>query len=236
MTPFTPEELAQRLYNALKVKRIVSSRYSQKAWQKELEWLCSKHETQRVEMVLSWYCSHIGEEFVPQANSAIKFRLKFPQIVAAMERSDSSPSEQVSTINQARADRLANDLPWPVEIKTKLPTLVQRTATNWINWMAKIHAFRISKSSFTNKTDRWGRFLLEIVVDTHHFVDQWFLLLSTKYGRMEHYIGPVLSLAFKPESQMFKNSFWREWSARWTGDPTTFDPLLVELLQQQEKP
>jgi hypothetical protein len=76
----TAREMATTLHNALRQRRLVVKSKMPKAWVTPFHTLCRERGEARVLEILTWYCEHLGEEFVPQAYTATTFLTKFPQI------------------------------------------------------------------------------------------------------------------------------------------------------------
>lgn len=221
---------AHKLREALKQKKKSSAVFVVKSNVKELIHLRKSVDATRIESVLTWFCEHMGEDYCPTAGSARHFRMKFDQIERAYSTAD-RPEEEVSQGSKARARDLLNEHNFPIEISARLPVLVERTQKEWTLFCAKMK----DKWNLLEVQSREYAFLDEIMASHWMvFVDNWFILLSNKFGRLKNYTGPVHSLAFKPSSQMFRESFWMCWSQYWSTDPHAFDDLLEGLLKENK--
>lgn len=177
--------------------------------------------------VLVWYIENMGKEFVPQAYTAGVFRVKFDQIKQAMERTEDIP-EEIDQRSKNLAEWIANDHPFPVEILAKLPQIAKKTKERWDRFCEVI------TTEYANDA-RGSDFILHILnLYGFCFVEDWILGLSKRLGHTPHYTGPIMSLAWKLDSIWFRESFWRQWSLEWSGDPLTFDDLLDRLIKEQK--
>lgn len=182
--------------------------------------LYKKHTKEKVDKVLSWYCIHAGEEFVPRACTPRTFYTKYDAIVQAMERNPEETEEGVSEEAKRTVAQLTAIYTWPVEIEANLPAIVQKSLDNWRAFKAKL-LMKIGME----------RFFVEWVVETHKcFVEfDWMPLIHKQVGRQEHYFGNSMDLAFRPDSKRFKDSIWRNWSYLVCGKVKAYDKLLEGL-------
>ena len=67
-----------------------------KQWVNEIRLLCDKDgvTTNKLTRVLDWYADHIGGEYIPVVESASSLRRKWPNLLAAIERSKNKPNKQ----------------------------------------------------------------------------------------------------------------------------------------------
>lgn len=86
---------AKKLYEALKAKKKIFRKVNLNKWIFQFKKLRVDEEEKkdRIKKVLLWYIRHIGEEWIPEAFSAMSFREKFENIEAAMERSNKGNGE-----------------------------------------------------------------------------------------------------------------------------------------------
>ena len=221
---------AETLRKTLSGKRKLSASYSLTSSVEEFTRLRRVQSPQRIETVLAWYVAHLGDEFCPQAYSARAFRDKFDQIARACDSSD-NPQEEVSEESNATARRLVNEYKFPIEVAGRLPILLERSRKAWIVFRCKMESLREKGMSLPAKDTRHLAFLNWVLKNQSPvFVENWFVLLSSKYGHLPHYSGSSLNLAFKPNSPVFRESFWWAWSQEWCGEADTFDSVLRELL------
>jgi hypothetical protein len=235
MASFTPEppesdalRWARLLANAIAKGSFKQPRKNTvKNWSKFLTTLSRRVEPAVVDRVLAWYIQHRGEEFCPVADSGMQFRFKFDQIRKAMETSD-DPTEEISQRDRDLAEYLANNYVFPVEIAVRLPVIVQKTRKDWDAFCDRINN-RVEKDS------RKARFLIR-VLEQHAplFPQNWVFHLHKKYGHLQSYTASPHHLVWRPESQTFRDSFWRAWSAEWCSDPGAFDGLLKDLVKQEK--
>lgn len=221
-------EWVRKLYAIIVCHNKLAKRPNLKVWSSEFSKLRKAHTAETVESVLKWYCENFGNEFVPVCWSAATFREKFLQIKRAMDTSD-DVTEAISPRNGDLAKRLMLEFPFPPEIAANLPLIVQRTRQNWESFCARMKQWVTQHSD--GKPSREEQFMAVTVNSQTLFVEDWVSLIGQKYGRMSHYTGPALSLAFKPESKAFVESFWRKWAFDWSGNPRAFDSLLDQLLK-----
>jgi hypothetical protein len=213
---------SNRLFGAIKSSKKGDPKVRDiEKWTKVFMSLRKNHQSDEIESVLTWYCQHIGEEFVPVAITAMQFKFKFPAIVRAMSEDDSL----IETIEQRSIDlaqSLLRDYKFPPEIAGKLALIIQRSRINWWRFISKVKT----------RTDRDAAFLLHVYeLYSPVFVESWCCYLSQKYGFLQNYTGSISSLVFKPGSTAFRESFWRRWSDNWCANPNTFDDLLRESLK-----
>lgn len=222
-------ECARRLRETLGKKKRMQAKFNGKSWMNEFACLKREHGEQKVDSVLSWYLEHVGEEFTPAAFSARVFRQKFLQIQAAMSRQDDGGKEIIEERYKVKADALLNDYNFPPEIACRMPFLVQHTAKNWWTFTQKMRVSPLLPSK------RESEFVERILwFHAPVFVDNWFIFLHRKFGRLSTYTGLTDSLIFKPNSQWFRDSFWRAWAMEWCGDCRVFDKLLHFLSNMKE--
>jgi len=78
------------------LKKIVSShikvngRYERKCWADYVRKMRTTDKIPKADIhrIIVWYADHIGEEFIPEVFSTAALRRKFPQLVAAMRRTE----------------------------------------------------------------------------------------------------------------------------------------------------
>lgn len=218
-------QLSVDLRQALKTARKDHSRTNLKSWDRVFSSLCKRVGKEQVVRVLKWYCGHIQDEFVPQAYSAASFSSKFDRIKQAMFRSEDVEDEATEQ-DRKSAQYFLDHFLIPAPIAATMPQIIARTRESWERFKVKL-----TKVS-TEDRIRDANFCTRIfVMWSPTFVENWIRSVCLKYGRIENFNLPPLSLVFTPGSEMFKNQFWREWAQDWCGDPTAFDSLLKELLK-----
>jgi hypothetical protein len=226
-------KMATILHNALRQRRLVVKPSMPKSWVIPFRTLCRERDKARVLEILTWYCEHLAEEFVPQAYTATAFLTKFPQIERSFETSDDNavirPDERAKTL----AIQLLNELEFPPEVVGLLPSIVFRTRKRWIEFIGT--ACDIPEDQLPEPSTRHRMFLEQLRDSIHDFVVQWCVVMSQRLYKLEHYSHPPLGLAFHPDSQVFRNSFWQNWSRSWTGSAHTYDSLLDWLIANEKK-
>jgi len=92
--PSFSDKAACTLHEALAKKRKIMSRTNISQWTRTIHKFLDSNNIafNEFKVVLTWYCHHIGGEYIPQAYSADSFCKKFVQIQDAMERDDSEPA------------------------------------------------------------------------------------------------------------------------------------------------
>lgn len=199
--------IAKKMYKtALLVKSVNEFRVLKKTYPED-----------KIDLVLDWYCKHAGEEFVPRVDGAKAFRMKFEDIVRAMEREGGV--RQVSAEAELMAKEALAINAWPVEVASVLPQIVQKSLDEWR--LFSLFLSEIQETEFVKNVCQYFSI---------HFVDVWLATLHIKFGYREHYIGNPMDLAFSPSKSLFRESFWRKWSYQWTTQPNQFDKLLDDLL------
>ncbi len=216
------EELAQRLYRKLRENRKVLLGSNVLGFKKKITALSKKVGVEEVEQAVNWYIEHFDEEFVPQIYSANALVSKFDALVRLMDQRDDPKDETIELRNKLQAETLDIEYSYPVEIAALLPLLVQRTRERWLAW--RLDSEERREMEFLNNI----RFK-----HSPTFVQDWMVFLFWRYGRMEHYFGSVMGLAFKPSSEAFKKHFWQKWSLEWSGYANTFDTLLENLTKEK---
>ena len=80
-------DLAKQLKTALQKKNKLMRRSAVSKWATEFKKFQKDTEVEwsRIQSVMSWYCDHIGQEYLPRAYSAASFCDKFNQIEDQME-------------------------------------------------------------------------------------------------------------------------------------------------------
>lgn len=225
------ESLAQRLYSFLKREHKLVRGTTIKSFHKILTRLFKQKGVEEVEQAFQWYMEHMDEEFVPQIYSASHLGVKFDKLVKAMDKVEGGLLEDIEPRNQNLADELLGSYDYPTEIAALLPLLVQRTRKNWTTFYATM----ISVWGSDKLSTRDHHFLDHIGgKENPVFVGNWMICMSHRLGKLDHYYGPVMKLAFTPTSEVFKKHFWQHWSSEWTGSPHTFDALLAELLKEKK--
>ena len=186
----------------------------------------------RIRAALDWYVNHITDDYAPKAFSAKSFRDKFEQIEKAMLKD--CDLLEIAPHNIDHAERLAKQASWPVEVMTKLPMIVQSTDIAWTKFIntVKLAMEELRKNNDASKKQthlRWIMFLDQKVLAQHTFVEQWMEMIQIRLLNKKNYLGPIETLIFLPQREMFKDSFWHQWSAEWCGNPASFDDLLTFL-------
>jgi len=93
--------------------------------------LAKKRTPEVIAKTLNWYCEHAGEEYVPRLVTARQFCERFGDVIRAMERSPDEEAEAISPEAQACADMWLSQTSWPIEVRTCLPAIVQRSLENY---------------------------------------------------------------------------------------------------------
>lgn len=196
-------------------------------WTKHFALLRKEQGEELVEKVLGWYERNYDKQYTPKALSGATFRQKFEAIRAAMNRSEDSPEEEIDQRSKDLAKVLSNNWNFPVEIQSQLPKIIQKTRDNW-----KRFHWSLTKIDGSPREDRF----LSVVLDTYSpsFIQDWIIFISNRYGKQQHYTGPVMSLAWTKDSPQFRQSFWRQWSLEWCGSPLTFEDLLDRLIKENK--
>lgn len=221
---------ATRLRAAVKTKRKLMAVVNLHYWIKEFVALRAQVSAARLEPVLTWYELHIDEGHVPQAYSARSFRFFFSKIEERMMQCSETMVEVVKEPARKLVLRLTNDHKYPPEIVVQLPVLVQHSTDRWQRFCMTILEAMNTKTLLIRELQ-----FLERVLEEQEtiLVENWCIFLSQKYGWLEHYTGNVITLTFKPDHQLFRDSFWRHWAQLWSGDSCAFDSLLQELLKRK---
>lgn len=139
-----PEDYARRLHAALSARRLLKSRKSNLiAWANTFADLLTELGADEVRPVFEWYLEHMGEEYVPEADSARGFADKFGRIKRQMERRSRAapcrpalPDHVVGSNDMTDEDRalvakivrrVCNQYTWPFGLESEVPELVERS-------------------------------------------------------------------------------------------------------------
>lgn len=133
---------AAKLQEALKRRLNYRKAWNQTKWADEFRVLRDTldQDTDRLEAVLSWYCDHAGEEYVPEAFSAGSFRGKFLAVEQQMKRRLADAPLPLSPEAKEVLVRV-DHLVWPKGAKMGLPNMVQRSLDNYIAFGNQLRAF-----------------------------------------------------------------------------------------------
>jgi hypothetical protein len=214
-----------RLYKATSSFRNHGTKPNMRTWENAFAHMRRDYTNEDIDKVLTWYCANVGKQFVPRVASAVTFRARFEAIARAMEN-DLESAVEVDEVSVGMADKAMQEGKFPPEVAKALPVLVQRSRDNWQAFVGKI----VERIGTLSERDQD---FLDRVILMHGpvFVRSWIDLIGRQVGGLSHYTGPVLGLAFKPDSAAFKTSFWSDWSREWCGNAAAFDKLLEELLR-----
>lgn len=130
---------AQFLHDGLRHRGIGLARsWSKSAWAREFATLRVAHDTFDIDKLLSWYNTHIGEDYVPVAHSAKAFRLKFDAIVEAKKRADrDNPQVEITDLGRQVGTSLRH-LRWPKGTEADLLTAVQLTLDTYRAFLQRL--------------------------------------------------------------------------------------------------
>lgn len=212
---------ATQLRDALKKRGRITMSVKLEPWEKEFQKLRRDRGYKEIDRVLWWYIQHMTEDYIPQVHDALSFKEKFARIKEAMDRSEVPETETVSDQARRVSEKFLNDNRMPPEIAIQLTIITQRTMNAWDSFLDGMEPHSRREEKFCEHvTTNYGA----------TFVVDWLNALSHRYGYMPNYAGSVLTLAFRPASHLFRDSFWRKWSLDWTGEAETFDALLLRLI------
>lgn len=226
-------ELALKLFTRLKEKRVITRKVMPMYWAQVFRVMVRKHGKPKVVETLNWYMEHLGQEFVPRVSTAEMFSQKFLQIQRVMAISETGYTEAPDLRSSHLADYLENNFPYPPEVVSQLPYLVQRTRTNWSAFLTDIQT--LHPWDLPEPQQRNHEFLIWVREGVQSFVTEWFVLISHRLGRLEHYTYPVPTLAWRLDNPHFRDSFWHHWSLNWCQKSNAFDKLLEWLIQRSEE-
>ena len=107
-------KMASRLYNELQSRRLLYGKAKLKVWSKEFTTLRKTFTEEEIASTLSYYISHIGEEYMPEAYSARAFKEKFARIRAKQSILNPFPSKiEISLWTKKFAKQRSFD--WPAD-------------------------------------------------------------------------------------------------------------------------
>lgn len=213
-----PQEWHTRLFEALK-KHGLNKKVSLVLSLQEFQALLKTQDASLITKVLDWYCGVIGQDYIPRVTTAKQFRMRFADLHAAMLR---NTTEEVGNWARSITKQHLEGKTWPPEIAANLPAIVQRTQINWDLFFVKLTNHK------NNLPNTFIRFALG---QSWFFTNDWIEFLHKEHGWKQHFIGDPMSLAFKPTSKRFKDSFWAKWSQDYCGKANGFDDLFRELIK-----
>jgi hypothetical protein len=136
-------ERAQKLRAALVKHRRMTTAWSSVRWAHQFELLAKFiPDPARIDRVLDWYCSHIGEQYVPVAYNAEEFRRKFIPIEDAARRAGATTDDgpQLSPAELRIFEQISSRLDLPPSALPDLPEFIVRSYQNAVEVYEKLHA------------------------------------------------------------------------------------------------
>lgn len=185
----------------------------------------------RIQKVLDWYTTHLGQEFIPEAYSGETFRKKFLAIEKAMGR-DAIGTVTVSPEAKKVTERLAM-LGWPKGSIETVPQAVQVCLEGYRGWVTRFKA--TTGKLEAHKAPQYLRRLAEhvdrMLPAPDHFIQGWMTAVHGRVSGWDDWSGDFGPYLFKPTAKKFRN-MGRAWAEAYNGDPDTWDRLL-DVLQRE---
>jgi len=161
--------------------------------------------------VLEWYCSHVGEEFVPVAYSASSFRNKFVRIQDAMNRSrkrkQSKPSFSFSPKERKEITHiltyLSSTLNWPKDSSKELPFLIEEAFFIYRNFRTKLYKMKIGLVRCPAPKKRIVQIIYDLLPSTSSFVREWCEQGHSRIANWDEWSGNVNMLRFSLDHKLF---------------------------------
>lgn len=182
------------------IRRGKPTGYSLVSWSKEFAILGREISEDRIQKVLTWYCTRIGQAYVPLAYSAKTFRQKFLQIESCMAIDLVKNPEVVISLEAEKLFHELKRLPWGNGIVDRLPAAIQLT----FDEHAK--AIKALQSSLTSLDSNVQQVALRIkgwLGDSASFVRRWFSDKSKRLSSWQQWNGDLLAQAFRMDSDAF---------------------------------
>lgn len=225
--------MSRQLFKVIAAVKTIKN-YLPKNWAKYMNLIIKKHGAEEVQETLDWYCANMTREFVPKVASTRYFREKYDAIREAMTRD--GVDVKVSKEAQEFADKLLLELPFPVEVRAKLPELVESSRAG-IHRMVWIIAALVANDNYWEGSRHDNHLVFINTVVTHRLkvmLTVWFTDMSNRLWR-PHYDGDVMKLAFRMDSEAFRVKYWQDWSFNWCGKGTAYNDLLATLIEESKK-
>lgn len=192
----------------------------------------------RIDRVLGWYATHVGEEFVPEAYAGESFRKKFFAIERQMERDVVATTEPGQHAKQI-ASRLAG-MGWPKGAGTAVPAAAQACLDAYGAWVAGL-ATTIDKLRRDDLAEDYGaerlrllkfaQHLTRTMPSPDHFTERWLRVVHERVKGWDDWGGDLGPFIFKPRAKRFR-AMGRGWAEAYCGDPERWDRF-VEVMQRE---
>lgn len=136
-------EIARLLADKVRESRKVMRPIYLKVWGRHVHDMrkVDGYKKSRIRAAMTWYLSHFGDKYVPQAYSADGFRKKFLQIEAAMDRGKEEYTAVEVTADAKRAAGFVDHLGWPKGSKAQLEAACQRVLAAFVKFRSDLRAF-----------------------------------------------------------------------------------------------
>lgn len=240
-------QLAKKLANVVKSKRLQTAAIDVTKWAADFERLLHEEDAEIVADTLDWFLERIGQQYVPQAYSADGFRKKFRQIRKLQE--DDPVGVRVSDEARKLADELLQD-EWPAGLDRNLANVVQKSLDRYAVTHAKLKAFRSRLPELTRAAEgrdakrhkllRLYACFLDHLFDSftlckpRDFVDAWLRRLRDIVLHWKGWSGSASSLAYSEDSPWLRK-FGRGWSVDYFGGHSFYwDDLFKEVCNGEQ--
>ena len=221
---------AKRLRSALQAKGLMTDKViSIKGWADEIA-TCAKHYGDVTE-VLEWYCTHLGEDYIPDARSGKGFRVKFVKIKSAMDRDrKKNPTVPVTDLGKKVTKRLSH-LHWPHATAAQLPAQVEVSLLAHKAFHTKLTDFICTKTfkhrpTITGAEQKLFGFAVRVKTElgtAESFVEKWFRSVW-EWAHKKKQLQDLSKWALDPTHKNFTN-LGTKWATAY-GDPALWLKLL----------
>lgn len=227
---------AIRLYKAVGKKyRLKGQRVG--AWSADIRDLRESGVTpERINTVLEWYITHLGQERLPDARSAGAFAQKFPMIEKAMAIADDRPPATHELRPNVVAIIKRMGLHWP-ESNTRedeAGPCLQKSIDNYIDFRDRLARARANTPAHLTgyRKMTWPRLMEELQHRTRgnseEIAEAWLREIHAIAWRWDGWSGHLAKWAWRPTVRR-----WAKQAAGWVmeycGHVFTWDEIIKEL-------
>jgi hypothetical protein len=212
---------AKQLYETLASKRCIMRKASIKQWANEFRLLAEYVDQQRIHEVLDWYTANCRAQYVPEAFSAKSFRSKFPNIEAAMERSQPAKRHPITHQGKKLSDWLKQVRDWPGETEEDVDQCVEQSLHDYQEFL-----FKLTSTSWKDGLSGGGlnRHLHAMLPAPEEFVKQWMLEIN-QFIHSGKFKSTITKLGFRPDHPKFQKT-GRTLTTNYCGDGSQWDKLI----------
>jgi hypothetical protein len=195
---------AKTLHDAAKRVGRLQPRCKPSTWAGHFAKLRRDYSDDRVSAAVLWYSENVGKEYVPEAFCGSSFREKFLKVEAAMNRDRPKPVLVLNacpTSDDAKeiARKYLRDCEAFDAFRAELPTLIDRTMTNWRTFLAKLEVSpdqSVSAKAVGFLAGEFGK-------NPAHFARKWWEDMAEQVSNWDGWSGNASGLVFKPSHKRF---------------------------------